>query len=168
MTISLVGHGQDFDKKINNATLELPEEKLSGFVTTFEFPAEDVNLGWWKYAKKFALPLNQRTHYEVTIPATENSRAVVIYTQVEEKEGTPVWFKLGLKLEDVPKEEKAKYRAQAQSMLLDFKRSYYLRYFEEQLESLEKTISKSDSYDFNEWMEFVKKRNEILDKIRRI
>ncbi len=137
-------------------------------MTYFDFSAEEVNLGWWKYAKRFALPQNQRTHYEVTIPATDNSRAVVIYTQVEEKDGKPVWFKLGLQLGDVSKDEKAKYQDQAESMLLDFKRSFYLRFYEEQLAELDKQISKSDSYNLDEWMAFVQKRNEILEKIKRI
>ncbi|MCP4460033.1 MAG: hypothetical protein GY816_18720 [Cytophagales bacterium] len=164
---SLRIYSQSFDKKITSDNLKLPNKEVAGYSTSFDFSQEKVLLGWWKYAKKFALPKNMRTHYEVTIPATENARSVVIFTQAS-GETKPTTFKLGIKTGDMSKEEKQKYSKQAKAMLLDFKRWYYLRNYEEQLERLEKDLPSADSMNWAVWMEFVEKREEILKKIRGI
>jgi hypothetical protein len=159
--------GQSFDKKISNTQLKLPNENIKGYSTFFDFTQEEVRLAWWKYAKKFALPKNQRTHYEVTIPASEKSREMVIYTQ-SLGEGQPATFKLGIETAGMSSDEKEKYSNQAESMILDFKRWHYLRYYEESLEKLEKDLPPASSMDWEVWMEFVKKREEILIKIKGI
>lgn len=165
--LSLTINGQSFDKKITSDKLTLPNEELAGYSTSFDFSQEKIRLAWWKYAKNFALPKNMRTHYEVTIPSTENVRSVVIFTQ-SLGESKPTAFKLGIKTDDMSKEEKQKYSKQAKSMLLDFKRWYYLRYYEEQLEKLEKDLPSSSSVNWDVWMEYVEKRDAILRKVRGI
>ncbi len=158
---------QEFDSKVSEATLQLPNETLPGYSTSFDFGQPVVQKGWWKYAKKFALPQNQRTHYEVTIPGTEDSRAVVIYTQSLGEEKPPTTFKLALKTTDMTEEEKVKFAQQAQALLIDFKRWFYLRHYEEELEKLEKAISKKGR-NWNEWMRFIQRREVILEKIKTI
>ncbi len=160
--------GQSFDKKITSATLTLPDKEEKGFVTSFDFGSDNVRLSWWKYAKRFALPLNQRTHYEVTIPATNDSKAVVIYTQTGEETSKPISFKLALKVDNMTEEEKKKYQEQAKALLLDFKRWHYLRHYEEQLEELEKSVTKTAGTNWEEWMDFVGKRAAIIERIRKI
>ena len=162
---SLILWGQSFDKKITSDKLKLPDEEVAGYSTSFDFSQEKIRLAWWKYAKKFALPKNMRTHYEITIPATENARSVVIFTQ-SLGESKPSTFKLGIKTNDMSKEEKQKYSKQAKAMLLDFKRWYYLRHYEEELEKLEKSLPSSSPVNWDAWMEYVKKREEILKKVR--
>lgn len=157
---------QSFDSKITNATLQIGEGALPGFKTQFDFPPQNVEKGWWKYAKKFALPKNMRSHYEVTIPATNDSRSVVIYT-TKEKSGNGTLFSLGLKQEGMSEEEKTKFSGQARALLLDFKRWYYLREYEEQLDRLEKGISRKGK-KWEEWIRFVEKRKEILKKMKGI
>lgn len=165
--LSLLVLGQSFDKKIVSNKLELPNEEIAGYSTSFDFSQDKIQLAWWKYARKFAFPKNLRTHYEVTIPATENVRSVVIFTQ-SIGEFKPTTFKLGIKIGDLSKEEKQKYSKQAKAMLLDFKRWYYLRYYEEQLKKLEHSLPSSISVNWNAWIEYVEKREEILKKVRGI
>jgi len=164
---SLTLRSQSFDKKISSDKLKLPNEELAGFSTSFDFSQKKTQLAWWKYAKKFALPKNMRTHYEVTIPATENARSMVIFTQ-SLGESKPTTFKLGIKTGDMSKEEKQKYSKQAKAMLLDFLRWYYLRFYEELLEELEKSLPSSSSVNWDAWMEYVEKRDAILKKVRGI
>jgi hypothetical protein len=165
--LSLTIYGQSFDKKISSSELKLPDRTVEGFSTSLDFSSEKVILGWWKYAKKFALPKNLRTHYEVTIPSTETARKVVIYTQAE-GENKPIVFKLAIKSNRMTKEEKQKYSKQAKAMLLDFKRWYYLRHYEEKLKNLEKELPSSATMDWTVWMDYVEKRDKILKKIKGI
>ena len=147
--------------------MQTPTETIDGFITTFDFKSDKVRKGWWRYAKKFTLPKNQRTHYEITIPASNDSRSVVIYTQNGNEETTPSSFKLAIKTDGMTAEDKTKYLDKAKGMLLDFKRWYYLRHFEKQLETLEKTIAQKGK-NWSEWMLFIQTRNEILVKIKKI
>ena len=155
---------QSYDSKIVRSSLSLPSGEIKGFSTFFDFDEKKVERGWWKYAKKFAIPKNMRTHYQITIPATEDSRFVIIFTQKEARDlGTT--FKLGL--DTSPLSDKEKYQDQAKSILLDYKRWYYLRHFEEQLKALEKAISKKGR-NWDEWLQFVRKKDEILEKMKKI
>lgn len=163
-----ISQGQSFDRTIQGSTLSLPEKSLEGFATKMDFGADDLKLGWWKYAKRFALPLNQRTHYEVTIPATNDSRKVVIYTMVGDESNKPYSFKLALPTDGMSEEDKKKYSAQAKAMLLDFKRWYYLRHYEEKLSALEKEFGRSSSRNWDEWMRFVERRREIIERMKEI
>ncbi len=159
--------GQSFEGNISSDKLEIPDGQVHGFSTSFDFSQDKIQLGWWKYAKKFALPKNMRTHYEVTIPATEIARSLVIFTQ-SIGESKPTTFKLGIKTDEMSEEEKQKYSKQSKAILLDFKRWYYLRFYEEQLEDLEKSLPESSSMDWDAWIKYVEKREEVLRKIRGI
>lgn len=159
-------YSQNFDQKITAGTLTLPNRTLEGFQTAFDFEPDKVQKGWWKYAKQFALPKNQRTHYEITIPGTEDSSPVIIFTQVQGEESSST-FKLAVNKEGLSDEDKKKYSDQAKSMLLDFKRSYYLRHYEAELNKLEKSISRKGK-NWDEWMVFVEKRRAILEKMKGI
>ena len=164
---SLTICGQSFDKKITSDKLTLPNKEVTGYSTSFDFTQEEIRLAWWKYAKKFALPKNMRTHYEVRIPESESAREVVIYSQ-SFGDSKPSTFKLGIKTTGMSSDEKKKYSNQAKSMILDFKRWYYLRHYEDKLKKLEKDLPPTESMEWVAWMEFVKKREAILMKIRRI
>ena len=158
---------QSFNKEIKKSVLELPDEKVSGFETSIDFSRDDVRLNWWKYAKKFSLPKNQRTHYEVTIPSTDSSKPMTIFTQAlgEEK---PIKFKLAVANKEMTEEEKSKFEKQAQFLLLDFKRWVYLRHYEEQLKKLEQKLPSKSSTNWNTWIDFIEKRNQILSKMKEI
>ena len=92
---------------------------------------------------------------------------MVIYTQ-SLGDGQPSRFKLGIKTTGMSSDEREKYSNQAKAMILDFKRWHYLHYYEERLEKLEKNLPAASSTNWEVWVEFVKKRDEILMKIRGI
>lgn len=164
---SLTICGQSFDRNIVPAKMKLPNEQIQGFSTPFDFSQDQIRLAWWKYAKKFSLPKNLRTHYKVTIPATKNLRSLVIFTQsLGETKSTT--FKLAIKTSDMSQDEKKKYSKQAKVMLLNFKRWYYLRHYEEQLKKMEKNLPSIRSMKWTFWMGFVAKREKILEKVREI
>ena len=141
---------------------------MSGYATKFDFSPDAVRLSWWKYAKRFALPKNQRQYYEVTIPATNDSKSVTIYTQMDMETPKPIEFKLALNTEGMSSEDKTKYLDQSKALLLDFKRWHYLRYFEEKLEKLEKSINKSAGTNWDQWMTFIRQRDTILEQMKSI
>lgn len=164
----LLCHAQSFDKNIQNTTLKIGDKEMGGYVTTFDFSPDDVRLSWWKYAKRFALPKNQRQYYEVTIPATNDSKSVTIYTQMDMEASKPFAFKLALNTNGMSEGDKTKYLDQSKALLIDFKRWHYLRYFEEKLERLEKSINKSAGTNWDQWMGFIAQRDAILEKMKQI
>jgi hypothetical protein len=164
----ILGQAQSFDRMVTNTTLKIGEKDLGGFLTKFDFSPDNVRLSWWKYAKRFALPKNQRQYYEVTIPATNDSKSVTIYTQMNMESTKPIDFKLALNTTGMSEEDKKKYLDQAKALLIDFKRWHYLRHFEEKLERLEKSINKSAGTNWDQWMAFIVQRDAILEQMKGI
>ena len=129
-----------YDSKTNKSKVTIEGNALVGYATYFEFEEKEVIKGWWEYSRKFGTPLNMRSYYKVTIPASETDGNVdmVIYSK-SEKEDARVQFFLGIKEEDFDK--------QVKSMLIDFKKHFYIQHLVRQLEKLEAEAKKlSDSY----------------------
>jgi hypothetical protein len=158
---------QTFDLKSQSVQVAIKGTNYSGYSTAVDFPKKEVLYGWWKYARRYGKPLNQRTHYEVTLPATDKTKALVLYTIVKES-GTGSVVELALNTEGMGEEDKKKYQAQVRDVLLDFKRWYYLRYYENQLEKLAKKLPKNQTGDYSPWVEFYNKREEVLKVVRGI
>ncbi len=151
-------------KKYNNNTsaenLNLEGKALSGYKTAFDFGREEVRKGWWKYAREFGSPLNMKSYYKVTVPSetTDGNVDLEIFTQTTAREGGGTEFFLGLTTE--------KYKEQALSMILDFKKKFYIM----ELVSLiaKKQNEAKDLCD--EYLDQVldSKRSQLLDKINEI
>jgi hypothetical protein len=126
--ISFSTFGQKkYDTKATSAQLSLEGKTLSGYKASFDFGWEEVRRGWWEYAREFASPLNMKTYYKVTIPSetTDGNVDLLIYTQTTDGKGGTEFF-LGL--------ENEKYKKQALTMILDFKKGFYIDDLVEQIE----------------------------------
>ena len=109
----------NFNTKTTSTQVSLEGKTISGYKTEFDFGREEVRKGWWKYAREFGSPLNMRTHYKVTIPSETNDGNVdlLIFTQTTAGDGGTTFF-LGL--------ENDTYKDQALSLLIDFKKNFYI------------------------------------------
>jgi len=166
LLFSLCGHGQAYSENLKPAELKLPDKKVKGYSTSMDFSEDDIYYGWWKYAKQFSRPRNQRTHYEVTIPATKDSKEVMIYAQVDQGPADVLLMKLGMEMSGMGEEEKKRFDKQLKDMLIDFKRWFYLRHFQEELVELES--NEPGSKDWSKWMTFARKRQQIIERMKQI
>lgn len=129
-----------FEPKATSAQLSLEGKTLKGYTTNFDFGWEDVRRGWWEYARAFGTPLNMKTYYKVTVPSQINDGNVdiEIFTQTTDGNGGSDFF-LGV--------ENEKYDEQARTMILDFKKEFYIKDLVEQIEKKqEKADDLSDEY----------------------
>lgn len=128
-----------YSEKAVASQLSLEGKALTGYSTSFDFAWEDVRKGWWRYAREFGSPLNMKTYYKVTIPSerTDGNVDLEVFTQTTDGEGGTSFF-LGL--------ENKTYKDQALTMLVDFKKKFYindlLRQIEENQSKAEKLSSK--------------------------
>lgn len=130
-----------FDLAVKGASLDLDGKGLAGFASEFDFTREEVRKGWWKYARQFGSPLDMRTYYKVTIPATATDGNVdlLVFTQTIE-EGGKTQFMIGLKEE--------KYKAQAEELLRVFKKDFYIQFYLGELKLRELEAEKyADQYE---------------------
>ncbi len=126
--------------KANAAQVKLEGKSLKGYKTNFDFTWEEVRRGWWEYAREFGAPLNMKTYYKVTIPSetTDGNIDLEIFTQSTEVKGGTDFF-LGL--------ENEKFKEQAFSLILDFKKKFYIKDLVERIEEKqEKADDLSDAY----------------------
>ncbi|MEO9872338.1 hypothetical protein [Ekhidna sp.] len=145
-----------YDQKTENSDLTLEGKSLKGYKTSFDFGREEVRKGWWKYAREFGSPLNMKSYYKVTIPSetTDGNVDLVIFTQTLDGNGGTDFF-LGL--------ENEKYREQGLSMVLDFKKKFYINDLVKQIDhKLDQSYSLSQQYR-DEILE--DKKQELLDRI---
>lgn len=160
MFISFSTFGQkSFDTKAAPAQLSLEGKTLNGYKTTFDFGWEKVRRGWWEYAREFSSPLNMKTYYKVTIPSetTDGNVDLVIFTQTTDGNGGTEFF-LGL--------ENEKYKKQALTMILDFKKGFYIDDLVEQIEDKQK---KADDLS-NEYRDAVMEteKQQILNQLNKL
>ncbi|WP_421891689.1 hypothetical protein [Marinoscillum sp.] len=150
--LSYRGTSQDFSAEIRADKLTIDGKARDGISTSFDFPAREVERGWWRYSREFGRPLNMRGYYKVTIPSEVNSGNVditLLSKTLSSKTGCK--FFLVLDQEHVPVTKVAAYNAQIKTILQDFKKTYYIDELGETLEKAEKKaasaskkVSKSD------------------------
>lgn len=148
---------KNYDNNTKAISQSLEGKQLSGYVTEFDFDRETVRRGWWSYAREFGTPLDMRTYYKVTVPAdnTDGNVDLEIFTQ-SVGEGKSVSFFLGV--------ENKKYREQAELMLLDFKKMFYIQ---DLLTSIESKQEEADSLGKRYKQEDSKKeRQQILKQVK--
>lgn len=147
---------QKYSPKASSEQLTLEGKALTGYTTSFDFAREDVRKGWWKYARAFGNPLNMKTYYKVTIPSerTDGNVDLEIFTQTTGGEGGTEFF-LGLANDT--------YTEQALTMLLDFKKKFYINNLVEQIEQNQSESEKLSS-DYRDAITDTKQK-ELLEKI---
>lgn len=120
-----------FNLSIDEARLQIKGESISGYKTDFDFIRADVRYGWWKYIRKIGNPTDMRDYYEVKIPReiAGGDEDILVYTQSVEAEEFST-FLIG--------SEQKSYEDQVRELLIDFKRNFYIQYYVEQIEKLEK------------------------------
>ncbi|WP_436514811.1 hypothetical protein [Ekhidna sp. To15] len=142
--------------KASSSQLNLEGKALTGYTTSFDFAREDVRKGWWKFAREFGSPLNMKTYYKVTIPSerTDGNVDLEIFTQTTDGQGGTEFF-LGL--------ENKTYKDQALTMILDFKKKFYINDLLEQIETNQAKSEKLSSEYRDAVLE--SKQQELLKQI---
>lgn len=137
-------------------TKSIEGKSLNGYSTHFEFEREVVRRGWWDYSREFGNPLNMKEYYKVTIPSTTTDGNVdlVIYTQSIQAKGGAHFF-LGVEGEE--------YKEQSKNLLIDFKKSFYIKQVIKQIEA-KQAEAKELSEAYNDTV-LEDERKSILDKI---
>jgi|GEM_PF-1304124 len=137
--MSYCGWSQDFSAQINPDKLTIDGKARDGISTSFDFPAKEVERGWWRYSREFGRPLNMRGYYKVTVPSEVNSGNVdIILLSKTLGSKTGCKFFVALDQENVPKTKVAAYNAQIKTILQDFKKAYYIEELGEILGKAEK------------------------------
>lgn len=159
MFITIATFGQKkYESKAASSQLTLEGKSLSGYKTSFDFAWEDVRKGWWKYARDFGTPLNMKSYYKVTIPSqtTDGNVNLEIFTQAtKSKKGSD--FFLGL--------QNKKYEEQALTMILDFKKKFYIQHM---VDLLDRAIEKADNLsDLYEEASTEAEKKEILERLNK-
>lgn len=142
--------------KATSAQLSLEGKTLKGYSTNFDFGREEVRRGWWEYARAFGAPLNMKSYYKVTVPAQVNDGNVdiEIFTQTTDEKGGAEFF-LGV--------ENEKYNEQAQAMILDFKKEFYIKALVEQIEEKQQKADDLSAAYRDAVLET--RKQELLDQI---
>ncbi len=152
---------QVYEEKVSNVSPEIAGKKTVGYVTWLDFPVEEVRYGFWKYSRKFGLPKNMRTHYEVIIPARESTANQSLTLYALSISGDPgCKFSLSLDLEALPEAAHVNYQKQVRDLLMDFKLNFYLDYFDNQISELERIYNRQA----RKYKRLLKKRGENNSK----
>lgn len=143
-----------FDLHFQEKRETINGKSIIGYSTTFDFLRSEVRRGWWKFSKKFGSPLDMRTYYELKIPAELNDGNIdlIIYS-VSTEDGYDTQFFLGV--------ASSNFRDQVASILHDFKKSFYLDYYLDELKSKENHAS----YLSNRYDKEIENREEVLNLI---
>ncbi len=154
--LSLTFAQKKYSPKAAPSQLTLEGKSLTGYTTSFDFAREEVRKGWWKFAREFGSPLNMKTYYKVTVPSegTDGNVDLEIYTQTTDGKGGTQFF-LGL--------ESGTYKDQALTMILDFKKKFYIN---DLLAQIEENQTKSEKLS-NEYREAIleSKQQDLLKQI---
>lgn len=159
---------QNYDPSIQKITLTIGNKQFKGFSTEFDFPAEDVRYGFWKYSRSFGHPRNQRTHYQVKIPQRSNDANMDLFLYAKTSGGKDnATFRLAVDVSAIPGDKKITYHDQAKKMIRDFKKDFYFNFYQEQIDLREKKIKKlGKKYKrLAKRRKDKKKRTRLIDKI---
>jgi hypothetical protein len=165
--VALVAKSQEFPKEVSPATLEISGQKMEGFETDFDFSEKEIYFGWWKYAKQFSRPRNQRTHYESTIPETRDAKEILLFAKVQTTEEPYLAFQLGLKSTGMSEDQKKQYMDQLKAIIWDFKRWFYRKHWQAKLEDCEKSHPEQNQ-NWSEWIRFAREREAIIASMKKI
>lgn len=145
-----------YDTQTTVASRSLEGKSLSGYSTGFDFDKESVRRGWWEFARDFGSPLNMKEYYKVTVPSSVNEGNVdlVIYTQTEAGQSGVVFF-LGV--------EGDNYKEQTKSLLLDFKKDFYIGNLLDRIDEKERRAKSLSSEYADSVIE--SRKEELLDQL---
>ncbi len=135
--------GQKYYSKYNQSEIEVNEKVYIGLSTRFAFNEKQVKKGFWRYCKSFAKLVNQKTYYEVVIPASENeaNTDVFLYATIQEQEEEAV-FSLALSEDKLQNDQIPRYKTQVRSIIVDFKKEFYISYWQKDIDRHTKEAAK--------------------------
>ena len=123
---------QGFDRQISSGTVDVDGESIKGYQTHFDFNADRVEKGLWKFSHAFAKTTDLRTHHEISIPVEKSNQSIQLVAQVVNLDGKSCLFKLSAK--DSSPEQ---VRSQLKDFIVQFKRYFYLEYYQQEIDLLE-------------------------------
>ena len=132
--LSLSIFSQAFTSEIKKDKITVEGKSRSGYSTYFDYPADEVARGWWKYSRAFSRSRNMKLYYEVTVPSEINTGNVDIKLfakSINEKGGSR--FHLTLNDDNIPEQKVADYLPQIAVIIKDFKQAYYIDRLEDDL-----------------------------------
>lgn len=137
-------NAQNYSREIGSGKLTIEGNSFEGYKGFFDFPAKDVEYGWWKYCRQFGKPLNMRKYYQVTIPRRVDGSDVeiVIYAKAIGLQKQETRFILVLDDQSIPNDKKSAYLNQLKQVLKEFKQRFYINYYVKKLESIQGIAAK--------------------------
>lgn len=133
---------QGFDVKIVPAVIDLETDNFDGYQTSFDFNADRVEKGLWKFSHSFAKTTNLRTHYEISIPVTNSNKSVLLIAQLERIDGQRCLLRMGVRGE-VPET----YTTALKDFMRQFKKYFYVDHYQQEIELLEaKAAGEAQNY----------------------
>ena len=133
--------GQSYQSTPKKATLVIEGKNVAGYEVYIEFPVEQVNKSFWKYAKGFGHLENRKSYYKVTVPPAEQEFSETILYGKPKANGSTTIFGLAPELGD-DQENQNVYLEQVKMILLEFKVDTYMKDFQEKINDLTKEASK--------------------------
>lgn len=131
-------YAQDFYPEISNERYTIEGTSRQGFSSIFAYSIKDLEKGWWKYSRQFGHPLNMKDYYKVSVPSDSRSERVAIVLlskTIKSNQGSK--FFLTFEREGLPKEKLAGFNEQVNTILENFKQTFYLERITELLEKQE-------------------------------
>ena len=117
--------------EITDSKLELPTQTISGLQTRVGFDSNEVEKSFWRFCQGFSKTTNLRTHYEVSIPTTEER--IYVIAQLESLGAGKTLFKLAMKEEG----QRTSYRKQLREMFRQFLVQLHLDQYQSEINLLE-------------------------------
>jgi len=141
---STIIYGQaTYKSLVQKSSLNLEGKVIEGYSSNFDFSREEVRRGWWEYARKFGSPINMKTFYKVKISSdyTDGNSDLMLYAKADaSQQGVSFFLGVG----------ESEFKDQVKSLLLDFKKDFYIKSVIKKMEDKEKEVFQlSESYCSN-------------------
>lgn len=134
--------GQEYSSDFKRSDLSLENKTYPGYETQFDFSAEDVRFGFWKYSRSFGIPRNMRGHYEIIIPASgESNTELKLFSKTTGDEES-ARFQLAINTTGISESQQKNYLNQASELIRDFKLSFYRDYFQGEIDQRTKRYNR--------------------------
>lgn len=129
--------------QVSPASLPVSGKSHAGYVTSFDFPLETLEKGWWKYISDFARVKNRKTYWILTVPPQkgQSNRPVVMYSAVK-KTREAATLTLALDASDMDEAAKKEYLGQTRNFLTEFKLKLYRDHIQQLIRQAEKAALK--------------------------
>lgn len=116
-------------------------EERKGYSVLLDYPAKEVEKGWWAFARTFGRPINMRGYYRTIITDEHTSEVVLLSQSIAMGKNTR--FFLTVQEVEIPAAVIKKYQNQVQQLLVDFKKHYYTTRINDELKKNLKAASQA-------------------------